>query len=59
MNKNNYLVKEKQYCVTFHFNSKAEAQQFKLPTKYAAKFELNNNLDMDNHQYIRIAQIKA
>jgi len=54
----NYQVVERQFAVTFHFKSKTDAQKFKLPTQYRNKFVLNNNLDKDNHAYIRIAQIK-
>jgi len=53
-----YEVVERQFAITFHFQSKTDAQKFKLPKQYADKFELNNNLDKDNHSYIRIAQIK-
>lgn len=53
-----YQVVERQYAITFHFQSKSDAQNFELPEQYKEKFELNNNLDKDNHKYIRIAQIK-
>jgi hypothetical protein len=58
MNGENYQVVERAYAVQFHFKNKADAKDFKLPKEYAAKFELNNNLDKDNHTYIRIAQIR-
>ena len=54
----NYQVVERQYAVQFLFKNKSDAQKFKLPKEYSDRFELNNNLDKDNHSYIRIAQIK-
>lgn len=58
MQKEEPTVVEGQYAVQFLFKSKTDAVKFKLPKEYRGKFELNNNLDKDNHSYIRIAQIK-
>lgn len=54
----NYFIDKRKYAVRFIFENKFDAKSFsKLPIEFKGSFELNDNLDMDGNQYVRIAQI--
>ena len=51
-----YFIDKRKYAIRFLFNTKHKAKNFRLPKEYRENFELNNNLDEDRSQYVRIAQ---
>ncbi len=54
----NYSIEERKYVVLFTFNTRSEAQLFRLPKKYL-KYVLNDNiLEEGKNEFIRVAQCK-
>lgn len=56
--KQKYYIDKRKYAIRFVFLSKHDALNFRLPHEYREHFELNNGLNTDDGQYVRIAQIK-
>ena len=53
-----YFIDKRKYAIRFVFTSKNDAKNFRLPFEYSHRFELNNNLDEDGSNFVRIAQVK-
>lgn len=53
-----YYIDKRKYAIRFVFTNKHDALNFRLPYEYRDRFELNNGLNTDDGQYVRIAQIK-
>ncbi len=55
----NYSIEERKYVVLFTFNTRSEAQLFRLPKKYLNEYVLNDNiLEEGKNEFIRVAQCK-
>lgn len=59
MDSTKYYIDKRKYAIRFIFISKSDAMNFKLPPEYRERFELNNRLDMEDKNFVRIAQVKV
>ena len=55
----NYSIEERKYVILFTFETRSEAQQFRLPKKYLNKYVLNDSISEEGKkEFIRVAQCK-